>query len=78
MRPKFYFEISSLINISLYGSTEDRFMIRRWPAEYDQELHPKPKFLVTAKAYLSTTFIENILDFIDLCPHWGSVGCLWE
>ena len=38
-------------------------MIRIWPAGHGQELHPKPKLLVTAKAYLPATFGPNISDF---------------
>ena len=49
-------------------------MIKKWSAEHDQELHPKAKFLVTAKAYiyLCTAFGPNISDFFDLCLHWVS------
>ena len=48
-------------------------MIRKWPGEHGRELHPKAKFLVTAKAYLSATLGPNISDFYDLCLHWVSV-----
>jgi hypothetical protein len=48
-------------------------MIRKWPAEHGRELHPKPKFLVTVKAYLSATFGANILRLFDLSLHWVSV-----
>ena len=34
----------------IHYSTENGGMIRKWPAEHDWELHPKPKFLVMAKA----------------------------
>ena len=37
-------------------------MIRIWPAGHGQELHAKPKLLVTAKAYLPATFGPNISD----------------
>ena len=40
--------------------TEDGFMIRKWPTEHGRELRPRPKFLVTAEAYLSATFGPNI------------------
>ena len=46
---------------------DDGCMIRKWLAENGQELHPKPKFLATAKAYLSATFGPNISDFFG-CP----------
>ena len=44
-----------LANIGLIWCTrpEDGCMIRKWPAEHSPELHPKPKFLVTATAYLT-------------------------
>ena len=48
-------------------------MIRKWPAEQGQELHPKPKFFVTAELYLSATFGPKISDFFDLCLNWMSV-----
>ena len=47
--------------------------IRKWPAEHGWELHPKPKFLVTAEAYLSATFGTNNSDFFDLFLH--CIGC---
>ena len=34
---------------------------------------PKPKFLVTAEAYLFATFDPSILDFFGLCLHWASL-----
>ena len=43
------------------------------PAEHGRELHAKPKFLDTIKAYLATTFGPNSSDFFDLCLHWVSV-----
>ena len=48
-------------------------MVRKRPAEHGRELHSKPKVFVTAEAYLSATFVPNILDFFDLCLHWMSV-----
>ena len=42
-------------------------------AEHDQELHTKPKFLVTAEAYLSAPFGPNISNVFDLCLHCVSV-----
>ena len=47
--------------------------IRKWLAKHGWELHPKPKFLVTANEYLSATFGPNIADFFDLCLYWASV-----
>ena len=35
------------------------YRVRKYPAEHGWELHPKPKFLVTAEAYLSATFGTN-------------------
>ena len=49
-------------------------MIRKWPAKHGRELHPKPKLLVTAEAYLYATFGPKISDF--RCP-LGSVHGLW-
>ena len=47
-------------------------MIRKWPVDHGQELHPKLKFLVTAEAYLSTTFVPNISDcFYLFMPSLG-------
>ena len=51
--------------------TEDRCMIRKWPVEHSQELHPKSKFLVMTEAYLSTTFGPNLSDFFD----FAFIGC---
>ena len=48
-------------------------MIRKWLAKHSRELHPKPKFLVTAEAYLYATFGPKISDFFDLCLHWVSL-----
>ena len=36
-------------------------------------LGPKPKCLVTTKAYLSATFGPKISDLLDLFLHWASV-----
>ena len=47
-------------------------MIRKWPAEHGRELHPKPKFLVTVKAYLSTTLGPNF--FIRLLLFMPALG----
>ena len=47
--------------------------IRKWPAEHGWELHPKPKLLVTAEAYMSATFGTNNSDFFDLFLH--CIGC---
>ena len=54
-------------------NTEDGCMIRKWPAEHSRELHPKPKFLVSAEAYLTAAqtmihYLENkvgVLDFAN-------------
>ena len=43
-------------------------MIMIWLAEHGWELHLKPKFLVTAKAYLSATFGPNFSDFFSFMP----------
>ena len=48
-------------------------MIRKWPVEHGQELHPEPNFLVIGEAYLSATFGPNISDFFDSCFHWVSI-----
>ena len=48
-------------------------MIRKFRADRGRELHPKPIFLVTAKAYLSATFGPNISDIHDFCLHCLSV-----
>ena len=48
-------------------------MIRKWPAEQGQELHPKPKLLAATKGCFSATFDPNTSDFFDLSIHWVSV-----
>ena len=62
-----------IVLIFIPMSTEDELIIRKLPAEQGQELQHKPNFLVTAEAYLSATFSQNISDFFDLCIHWLSV-----
>ena len=47
------------------------YRIRQWPAEHDRKLHPKPKILITPKAYLSATLSPKISDFL----HWVSEVC---
>ena len=39
-------------------------------SEHGRDLNPKPQFLVTAEAYLATTYGPNISDFYDLSLHW--------
>ena len=55
--------------------TEEGWMIREWyvEQEHGQEIFPKPKHLVTAKAYLSAVVGPIISDFFDFCIHWVSV-----
>ena len=48
-------------------------VIRKCPAEYSRELHPKMKNLVTAKSYLYTRFGPKISDILHFCLHWASV-----
>ena len=48
-------------------------MVRKWPKEHNQELHPKLKSLVWTEAYLSAILGPNILGFFDICLHWSSV-----
>ena len=43
-------------------STEDGFMIRKWPAEHGLAL--QPKLLVTIKVYLSASFGRNISEHL--------------
>ena len=50
-------------------------MIPKWLVEQGLQLHPKSKFLVAAKAYLSATFNPNVSYFFDLCFHCVSVVC---
>ena len=51
-------------------NTEEVYMIRKWPAEHSRKLHPKPKFLVTAEAYLTAAqtmihYLENKVGVLD-------------
>ena len=52
---------------------QDKLVIRKWPEEHGRELHPRPKSLVTDKAYLSAKFGPNISDFFHLCLYCLSV-----
>jgi hypothetical protein len=65
--------VDNFLRIFNVSFSHGRQMIKKWSAEHDQELHPKAKFLVTAKAYLSAPFVPNISNFFDLCLHWVSV-----
>ena len=41
--------------------------------EQGRKLHPNPKFFVTAKSYLSDTFVPNISDFFSIYAFIGHV-----
>ena len=51
--------------------TEDvACMIWKWSKEHGRKLHPKPKLLVMAEAYLSATLGPNISDLFGVRSLW--------
>ena len=52
-------------------------MIKKLSEEQGQKLQPNHKCFVTAKAYLSATFGQNISDF-HFRLHWASLVHDWD
>ena len=58
-----------MCDLNFYGSD---VTIIKWPGEYSQELHLKRKFIIAAKAHLSTTLAQTF----QILLIYAFIGCL--